>query len=192
MKPYEWLPETVEYNEQEYQLDLSYATFFSVSDILQDERLLYQQKLALALDMFIMEPHPEDVGLLEAIYKLIKGNRPKSTEPSHMSIEQDWPFICAGFMQAYGIDLYTDKKMHILQFQAFLQGLPKDTKLMDIIGIRAAEIPESNKYNGTQIAELTRLKAMYALQGTEQDFQKGLGSLFDMLKARAQANKGDK
>lgn len=192
MKPYERLPETVEYNEQEYHLDLSYATFFSVSDMLQDERLLYQQKLSLALDMFVIEPHPEDVGLLEAIYKLVKGNRPKSAGPSHMSIEQDWPLICAGFMQAYGIDLYTDKEMHILQFQAYLQGLPKDTKLMDIIGIRAAEIPEANKYNGQQIAELTRLKAMYALQGTEQDFQKGLGSLFDMLKARAQASKGDK
>jgi hypothetical protein len=102
-----------------------------------------------------------------------------------MSIEQDWPYICAGFMQAYGIDLYENKEMHILQFQAYLQGLPKDTKLMEIIGIRAAEIPEANKHNGKQIAELMRLKAMYTIQGTAKDFQTGLGGLFEMLKAQA-------
>lgn len=188
MKPYDWLPETVAYNDHEYQLDLSYATFFSVADVLQDERLMYQQKLNIALDMFINEPHEDNPELLTAIFNLLKDKRPKAAGPSYMDIEQDWPLICAGFMQAYGIDLYRDKQMHILQFQAYLQGLPKDTKLMDIVGIRAAEIPEATKYNHKQIAELNRLKAMYALQGTEQDFQKGLGSLFDMLKARAQAN----
>ena len=56
---------------------------------------------------------------------------------------------------------------------------------MDIIGIRAAEIPEPNKHNAKQIAELTRLKAQYALKGTGKDFQAGMGSLFDMLMANA-------
>ena len=102
-----------------------------------------------------------------------------------MDIDQDWPFICAGFMQAYGIDLYADKSIHILRWQALLQGLPKSTKLMDIIGIRAAEIPEPNKHNAKQIAELNRLKATYALKRNAKDLQTGLGDLFDLLAAQA-------
>ena len=188
MKPYDRLPDTVTYKDHIYPLDLSYAAFFAVSDAMQDERLMYHQKLEIALDTFVLEPHPDEAELLEEIYKLLKDKRPKVDGPTYMNIEQDWPYICAGFMQAYGIDLFTDKDIHILQFQAYLQGLPKSTKLMDIIGIRAAKVPEANKHNSEQIAELTRLKAIYAIQGTENDFKTGLGNIFEMLKARAKAN----
>lgn len=190
MKPYDRLPDSVEYNGREYPLTLSYASFFAVSDAMKDDRLMYHQKLSIALDLFIDGPHPEEVELLTAIYELLKDRRPKVDGPSYMNIEQDWPYICAGFRQAYGVDLYADKEMHILQFQAYLQGLPKDTKLMEIIGIRAAEIPEANKHNAKQIAELTKLKAIYAIQGTAQDFQAGLGNLFDMLMAQAKNSRG--
>ena len=185
MKPYEALPSTVTYDGAVYTLDLSYAVFFAVSDVLNDERLMNGQKLELALDLFVTEPHPASHGLLSAIYDLLKDDRPKSGE-SYMDVEQDWPYICAGFQQAYGIDLYTDKTMHILRWQALLQGLPKDTKLMDIIGIRAMDMPEPNKHNAKQIAEISRLKSLYALKSTAKDFQKGLGGLFDLLEARAQ------
>lgn len=186
MKPYEALPHSVEYNGTLYDLDLSYGVFFTAADILEDDRLTALQQIRLVLDLFIGPDAPGDPGLLKAIYDLIKDDRPKLPDgPKYMDIEQDWPYICAGFQQAYGINLYADKSMHILRFQALLQGLPKGTKLMDIIGIRAAKIPEANKHNAEQIAELTRLKALYTLQGTGKDFQTGLAGLFDMLEARA-------
>ena len=185
MRPYEDLPASIEYNGQTYELDLSYGVFFTVADILDDERLMYHQKIGTALDLFVVGDHPEDPELLKAIYDLVKDDRPKMDGPTYMDIEQDWPYICAGFQQAYGIDLYADKSIHILRWQALLQSLPKDTKLMDIIGIRAAEIPKPTKDNAKQIAELTRLKARYALKGTGKDFQTGLGGLFDMLAANA-------
>lgn len=185
MRPYEDLPTSVDYKGQTYELDLSYGVFFAVADILEDDRLMYGQKLATALDMFVVGEHPEDPELLQAIYDLLKDDRPHFDGPSYMDIDQDWPFICAGFMQAYGIDLYADKSIHILRWQALLQGLPKSTKLMDIIGIRAAEIPEPNKHNAKQIAELNRLKATYALKRNAKDLQTGLGDLFDLLAAQA-------
>ena len=184
MKPYEALPEVVEYNGTAYDLDLSYAVFFAVADVLKDDRLMDGQKVALALDLFVKDPHPVANDLLSKIYDLLKDDRPKSGE-SHMDIEQDWPLICAGFQQAYNIDLSTDKSIHILRWQALLQGLPKETKLMDIIGIRAMEIPAPNKHNAKQIAEISKLKSLYALKGTAKDFQTGLGGLFDLLEARA-------
>ena len=185
MKPYDILPDTVIYHEKEYPLNLSYSVFFAVSDVLRDERLMTFQKLDIALDMFVTAAHPVDVGLLSRIYDLLKDDRPKISGPSYMDIEQDWRYICAGFQQAYNIDLFTDKDIHILRWQALLQGLPKDTKLAEIIGIRAMDVPEPNKHNQKQIAEINRLTAMYALQGTAKDFQNGLGGLFDLLEARA-------
>ena len=56
---------------------------------------------------------------------------------------------------------------------------------MDIIGIRAMELPQPNKHNAKQIAEITKLKSLYALKSTAKDFQTGLGGLFDLLEARA-------
>lgn len=184
MKPYERLPDTIEYEGNIYKLDLSYAVFFAVADVLADDRLMSGQKIEVALDLFVIDPHPVDEGLLSAIYDLLKDDRPKSGE-SYMDIEQDWPYICAGFQQAYGIDLYNNKRMHIMQWQALLQGLPKDTKIMDIIGIRAMPIPEANKHNAKQIAEINKLKSQYALKSTAVNFETGLGGLFDLLEARA-------
>lgn len=185
MKPYAGLPASIEYNETEYSIDFSYAVFFTVADVLQDHRLSPEQQIRLALDLFIGPEAPLDPELLRAVYNLIKDDRPKPTGPKYMDIEQDWPYICASFQQAYGIDLYADKGIHILRFQALLQGLPGDTKMAEVIRIRAAEIPEANKHNAKQIAELTRLKALYALQGTARDFQTGLAGLFELLEARA-------
>ena len=188
MKPYRELPDKVEYKDAVYDVDLSYGVFFAVADVLQDKRLSPIQQIRLALDLFIGEDAPLDPELLRAVYDLIKDERPKPPDgPRYMDIEQDWPYICASFQQAYGIDLYADKTMHIMRFQALLQGLPKDTKLVEVIGIRAAKIPTANKHNADEIARLTRLKAVYALQGTEKDFQTGLAGLFELLDARAKA-----
>lgn len=185
MKPYAGLPAEVEHNGIVYPVDLSYGVFFAVADILQDGRLDPAQRVRLALDLFIGEDAPLDPELLRAIYNLVKDDRPKQDGPKYMDIEQDWPYICAGFQQAYGIDLYKDKAMHILQFQALLQGLPKETKMAEIIGIRAAEIPAANNHNAKQIAQLMRLKAVYALRGKDTDLQSGLAGLFELLEARA-------
>lgn len=186
MKPYDLLPSTVIYNDISYNLDLSYAVFFAVADVLKDDRLMTGHKIKIALDMFVTDEHPYDDGLLSSIYDLLKDDRPRFSGPSYMDIEQDWQYICAAFQQAYNIDLYTDKSIHILRWQALLQGLPKSTKLMDIISIRASEMPAPTKHNQKQIAELSRLKSIYALKANAKDFQTGLGGLFDLLAARAQ------
>ena len=186
MKPYDRLPDAVEYDGQTYAVDLSYPVFFAAADILGDDRLTGPQQIRLIVDLFIGPEAPADLELIRAIYDLLKANRPKPPDgPKYMDIEQDWPYICASFQQAYGIDLYADKTMHIMRFQALLQGLPKDTKLVEVIGIRAAKIPTANKHNADEIARLTRLKAVYALHGTEKDFQTGLAGLFELLEARA-------
>lgn len=184
MKPYKRLPDSIEHEGITYKLNLSYTAFFAVSDVLDDDRLMNMQKISTALDIFVKGKHPEDPELLTKIYDLIKEDRPKSDGPTYMDIEQDWHYISASFQQAYNINLYEDKDIHILRFQALLQGLPKDTKMVTVIGIRSADVPEPNKHNSKQIAELMRLKTIYALKGKGNDYQTGLGKLFDLLSMR--------
>lgn len=186
MKPYEILPEKIEHDGKTYRLDLSYAAVFAAADALADKRLMPDIKLRTALEILVPVKHPDDPKLLTAIFDLIKDERPRPKQDRKlMDIEQDWGFVCAGFQQAYGIDLYRDKTIHIVRFRALLEGLPKDTKLSEIIGIRGADIPAPTKYNQKQIADLTRLKTLYALRGSETSFQEGLERLYKMLSARA-------
>ena len=186
MKPYEILPEEIEHDGKTYRLDLSYAAVFAAADALADERLTPDIKLRTALEILVPVKHPDDPKLLTAIFDLIKDERPRPKQDRKlMDIEQDWGFVCAGFQQAYGIDLYQDKTIHIVRFRALLEGLPKETKLSEIIGIRGADIPAQTKYNQKQIADLTRLKTLYALRGSETSFQEGLERLYKMLSARA-------
>lgn len=182
MKPYDRLPEEVEYKGKRYRLNLSYTAIFAVSDLMQDEQLIEAVKLSGALDILVDGRHPNDPGLLAAIYELIK--EPPEPGAKTMDIEQDWPYIYAAFLQAYGIDLYEHREMHIVQFRSLLRAIPKDTRLSEIIGIRAAKIPAPTKYNMEQIQELTRLKAKYALR-SEHSLQDGFAKLFSLLEARA-------
>lgn len=188
LRPYERLPEAVEYEGNTYALDLSYAAFFAACDASADERLSPALRLETALAVLVKDPHPVDPGLLQAVMELVKDEQPKPDGPQTMDIVQDWPYVCAAFQQAYGIDLYTDKNLHVLRFRALLQAIPKSTKLSEIIGIRAAKVPAPNKHNQEQIAEILRLKAVYALRGTGSSMQEGWGKLFQMLEARANKN----
>jgi len=185
LRPYDRLPEAVEYEGKTYTIDLSYAAFLAACDATADDRLSPQLRIKTALDLLVDDPHPDDPALLQAIMELLQDDRPKHTGPRVMDIRQDWPYICAAFQQAYGIDLYQDKSLHILRFRALLQGIPKDTKLSEIIGIRAAKVPAPNKHNQEHIAELMRLKALYALRGSGSSVQESWGNLFALLEQRA-------
>ena len=185
IRPYEQLPEELEHDGTVYRLDLSYGAFFAAADALQEDRLAPVLRIQAALRILVKDPEPPlSQELLEAILALVKSDRPTPPGPRTMDLYQDWDYICAAFQQAYGIDLYRDKSIHILRFLSLLRAIPKGTKLSEIISIRAAEIPAPNKHNQKQIAELTRLKALYALKGSG-DLQEGWARLFRMLEARS-------
>lgn len=186
LKPYERLPEAIWYKGATYALDLSYAAFFAACDASQDLRLSPRLRVKTALRILVKDSRcPVDPGLLQAIMDLLKDDRPRPDGPQTLDVVQDWPYVCAAFQQAYGIDLYADKSIHILRFRALLQAIPKSTKLSEIIGIRAAKVPAPNRHNQDQIAELLRLKAHYALRRSGPSAQEGWRNLFNLLEQRA-------
>ena len=189
LRPYDALPDSIDHNGQTYGLDLSYAAVFAATDALQDTRLDDLRRLRAALSLLVDgPPPPDDPELLGAIVALIRQEDRHDDGPQTLDIVQDWPYICAAFQQAYGIDLYADKTIHIIRFRALLQGLPKDTKMAEIVGIRSAKIPAATKYNREQIADLTRLKSIYALHGSKVSLQEGWAKLAETLIARANSN----
>lgn len=188
MKPYDLLPETVTWNDDEYHIDYSYAAVFAALDVLTDERMLPWLRLQTALEILVTDrDYPEDANLLREILHTAGFDSGTGVQhsPRYLDINQDWDMIVSAFLQAYGINLFVNKTMHIIEFRALLQGLPKNTRLMEVVGIRAAEIPAPNKHNAKQIAELTKLKAKYALRGSEADLQRGFENLFNLLSERA-------
>ena len=77
LRPYERLPEAIEYEGHNYSLDLSYAAVFAAADALEDARLNAATRLSVALDILVQDPHPEDPELLQAVLDMIKEDRPK-------------------------------------------------------------------------------------------------------------------
>lgn len=141
-------------------------------------------KMETALSLLVKGRHPNDPELLRAIYRLVEEDAPQPDGQKVFDLEQDWEYVCAAFMQAYGIDLYRDKSMHIIRFRALLRGLPGNTKLASIIRIRAEEVPQPNKHNQKYIADLIRAKMQYALR-SNTSVNDGWGRIFNVLKARA-------
>lgn len=78
------------------------------------------------------------------------------------SLKYDGSYIYSSFYQAYNIDLIEQQdKLHWKKFNALLNGLPSNTKLMEVIKIRSWK-PQKNdsaKYK----EEMKKLKELYKL-----------------------------
>ena len=182
MKLYEQYPTEITWKQNKYKLNLSFKAVLLVIDIFDDSQLSSQDKCELALNVFIKGEYPLDYFLLEAIFNLIKPVNEKSGEKV-IDFEKDAFFLISGFRQAYGIDLVRED-LHYLEFVALLNGLPEDTKIMEIIRIRTMEIPLMTEQNKKYVQELLELKAKYSLK-KEENFNEGLAKLFDRLKGEA-------
>lgn len=188
MRLYDELPCSVAYGDAVYSLDLSYTAVLAAFDALEDDELPAFMQVETALDLLVLDEHPCDIELLKAIVQIITPlDRKRKNRAPVIDFNQDWPYIYAGFRQAYGIDLFEDRGLHWLLFLALLRSLPQSTRMAEIIGIRDQPIPKPTKYNADEIARLTRLKAEYAIRRSESgSFEAGLRKIFEALKAQAQ------
>lgn len=104
---------------------------------------------------------------------------------------QDADYLYAAFLQTYGLNLLgkSGAKLHWWIFTALLYGLPENTRLMQIVDIRARPLPKPTKYNADELQQLMRLKARYRLDDTERERGKqladGLWKLAAVLKNMA-------
>lgn len=78
------------------------------------------------------------------------------------SLKYDGDYIYSSFLQAYGIDLLeVQDSLHWLKFNALINGLPDNTKLMQVMQIRNWKPQDGDKAD--HISKMRRLQEQYAL-----------------------------
>lgn len=163
-------------------------------EVLNDSVLSNADKTDLCIKVLVGYRHgclSKKEKLLEEIFKFLQGDNQKEEGQKVFDFEQDAALIYAGFLQAYGIDLHKRKwrRMHWHTFMSLFSGLPEETRIMQIISIRAKPLPKPTKYNAEERQQLMRLKAIYRLEVSAEERERqlaaGLWKLAEMLQSMA-------
>ena len=171
---YEPLPYSVTWHNKTWLLTPSFDNVLTMYRAIEDCTDI--EKLDVMLH-FLLKKHryPKDVSLLNVICFTMFPPAKKRPAERCFDFIQDSDLVYAAFRQAYGIDLYEEQgKLHWLQFKALMEGLPKDTKLAEVISIRLRPMPKPTKHNARERAELLRLKSEVALKISEEERQQKL------------------
>lgn len=161
-----------------YKLDLSFDNVLRWYQLMQDDKVNEYGKIEIAFMMFIIDCPNVDIEVkittVHEISKYLSGKSDDDEEENdgnyeqkeYFNFEQDANYIYSAFRQQYGINLIKEKgKLRWEEFIALLNGLSNDTKFMEIVEIRATDLPSGSDANA--IAEkqrLLKLKQIYALE----------------------------
>lgn len=173
-----------------YPLDLSFGKVLRVIELLQDKEIQEEIKPYVALQMLTGANFSnfnliEANEILEEVFKAhivnektqaieydLMGNpmpvKEKETEERVYSLKHDADFIFASFFQAYNIDLIEERhKLHWKKFNALLNGLPSDTKFMEVLKIRSWK---PSKHDSPEYKEnMRKLQQEYELPYEHED-----------------------
>lgn len=164
------LPETVEVDGREFFIDTDFRTCIIFEKVLTEKKNdadMVQDILALFYPEEIPPNHEKAIGEIVQLYRCgddakktsQKKNGEISLKPKLIyDYEYDAPYIYAAFLSQYGIDLNAIEYLHWWKFQAMFRGLESHTKIVEIMGYRAADIRKiKNKSERERIAKLQRL-----------------------------------
>lgn len=174
----------IEYNGRKIKLRPWAQNVIRVQRVLQDNTFSTEQRIDISLRLLVKRrlffwTINQKQDLLNSIVNGFISPGEKNSGKRLMDFEQDAWAIYSAFQQAYGIDLHRHR-LHWWVFLDLLRALPDDTKLSQIIGIRAQPMPPATKYNAAERQRLSRLKAQYALRD-KKTAEEGLKSMADMI-----------
>ena len=166
------LPDCVEIDGEIFYINVDFRIWIKIEQLFTDDIPEgYKLPLALALAFPVIPNNKEEAAeVLLAFYsggknteKKTSGKKSKKKPRKHRriySFEYDSEYIYAGFRQAYGIDLASEK-MHWFQFKALFSSLPDECLISKIMGWRSIEItkdmPESTRKRYSELKETYRL-----------------------------------
>ena len=94
---------------------------------------------------------------------------------------QDAPLIFAAFSQTYSLSIEEITSMHWWKFLALFEGLPQDTRFMEVIGIRTMEIGQKDtpetKRKKREAKQAVALKDLRSDDEKKIDVQRQFNSL---------------
>ncbi len=186
---YRSLPWHVDVNGRRFRITPYYDRVLRVFDIWADSNILDEDKLAAA-SRLLVRGRP-NVDALNAVFALLFEQHDTTDDKKTFDFMQDSGRIYAAFVQSYGIDLFKMQgKMHWWQFIQLFNALPDNTRMAQVISIRAREIPAPTKYNAAEIDNLRKLKKAVALEMSQEErerrLQASLAQLAEKLYQMAQ------
>lgn len=186
------LPQYYEFNGRKYRLNLTFANVLNVFDLFRNDELMNYEKAQFAITMLFDDTKNLPQNAIDTIFEEYISISKKSddTKLKIVDFRQDSIYIYSSFMADYGIDLFDRQKdLHWWKFVSLFQGLSEKTKMREVMSIRSRPLPEANKYNQKEIANLIELKQYYALDISqderEQNFKRGIARLAENLKQKA-------
>lgn len=188
------LPTKINVNGKVYRIRPYFNNVLFCMELYKDKSYSDEEKVYLSYKALVKNKKRislfEKSIVLNNVFKMIFESEKKGNSKKSFDFEQDAKYIYSGFMQAYGIDLFNSRnKLHWWKFNALFQGLPKETRIMQIIDIRLQPIPKRTKYNQEYVTNLIKMKAEYKLELSqeerEKEMQEALGNLFQKLKGMA-------
>lgn len=172
MKLQDRLPRGVTVDGKFYRMDFDFRNVLRMIEILDDDDLMPDARDYNALHCICRHPKNVPQVLAEAKRTLFHAQRTQSEQKKLTDFVQDAELIRAAFRQTYGINLWTVKHLHWLDFIELLHGIPEGTRYSDTIGIRVREMPEPTKWNMKERQALAKAKAAVALHMNERDAAK--------------------
>ena len=158
------LPNTVKVNDNEYPIKTDYRCWMQFENILFDTGIADEYKFYF-MTLAVMEtPHDITKELIEALFLFHRLNKPikkgvsKQTEIGYR-YDYDMELIFAAFYQQYNIDLF-HANFHWWEFKSLFDGLTDQTKFMQVVGYRTADLSKLDKEQKKRFSEL---KKFYAL-----------------------------
>ena len=176
-----------------------YASFDRVLaflDVLQSKSMMEEDAEKTALFLLFgdqrLSARETQQALAKAQSILFEQQKCKDSGPRVMDFHQDAALILAAFRQAYGIDLFQEQgRLHWLEFLALLSGIPQNTRLSEVMEIRACKVPPATKSNHEQVRALLKAKAKYAIRISEEErraqWQAGLQNIAKQMMSNAKA-----
>lgn len=189
-------PTAIEYQGNMIPVNLAFDRVLACLDIQSDPAVPDELRLPWIAQALDLSEHltVRDKGIIvEAVFREYVWFQRRRASGNGSAVKTfdfklDADLIYAAFMQAYGIDLFAQQgKLHWWKFYSLFAGLPAGTKLREVMGIRARDIPLPTKHNQDEIRRLQELKQYYALPGAGNTptYQDGLQALWGALERQA-------
>ncbi len=180
----------VTYKRIPIYINTSFRTVLQCFEILGDSLFSDAEKIDFCLELLVkfkpvlhLLSFTGKMKLFDTVFTefIDIGNKKKSGK-KYVDFKQDASFIYSSFCQCYGLDLLgKDKNLHWWSFITLFNGLSDDTKIMQIISIRARPMPKPTKYNAEERAQLAKLKQEYKLKLSpkeeKEQYQQGLAKI---------------
>lgn len=173
------LPNTVEINNKEYEVNSDFRTSILFELLMQDNSIGEEDKISMALQLYY-PVIPEDIN--EAIEQMLwfyrcgkdiiksKGNGKGKSVTQIYSFEHDDDYIYAAFMDQYKIDLQDIEYLHWWKFKAMFNSLKEDIKIVKIMEYRSMDL--SKIKDKEQKAYYKRMKDLYEIPISKDEDRK--------------------